>query len=177
MIGGMAAWRLPVLVVVLGLCALAAGQWALVCALALMGALATSVDRSTVIELSEAGVARGSTLAGALRGRAHLGHAHALSWDAISEVTTVWRAPRDYSVLETFVSTPDGATIRFTSRMGFPAYRALIAEIVERAPVARRTGLTEQVLADRHRPATTARRVALGATFVVLLGLILAAVA
>ena len=172
----MAAWRLPVLVGVLGLCALAAGQWALVCGLALLGALATSLDRSMVIELSETGVARGSTLRGALRG-GYLGHARALPWDAIIEVTTVWRAPRDYSVLETFISTSGGATIRFTSRMGFAAYRALIAEIVERAPVARRTGLTEQVLADRHRPATTARRVALGATFVVLLGLLLAAVA
>ena len=171
-IGGMAAWRLPVLVVVLGACALAAGQWALVCGLAVLGALAASVDRSTVIELSGAGVARGFTLRGAF-----VGHARMLPWDAISEVTTVWRAPRDYSVLETFVSTEDGATIRFTSRMGFAAYRALIEEIVERAPVARRTGLTEQVLAERHRPMTTARRLALGATFVLLLGLILAAVA
>jgi hypothetical protein len=170
-IGGVAAWRLPALAAGLGLGALAVGEWALVCGLAMLGAIATSLDRSTVIELSRTGLARGFTLRGAF-----LGHARVVPWSAISEVSTIWRAPRDYSVLETFVSTGDGVTIRFSSRMGFAAYRALIEEIVQRAPVARRTGLTEQVLAERHRPLRTRRRVALGATFVVLAGLLLAAV-
>jgi hypothetical protein len=59
--------------------------------------------------------------------------------------------------------------------MGFAAYRTLIAHVVRRAPGARRTGLTDQVLAERHRPVRRGLRMALALTVVLLLAVVIAA--
>lgn len=168
-IGGVSAWRIPVAMAVAMLCAIAISELVVACVIAVLSVVAASVDRSTVVEVSSAGLARGFTLRGAF-----LGPARVLPWQSVAEITTAWRAPRDYSVLETIVSAQDGMIVRFSSKMGLAAYRALIADVVRLAPGAQRTGLTDQVLAERHRPSRRGLRVALAVTFALLLAFLIA---
>ena len=142
-VGGVAALQIPVLVTVSMLCAIAAGEWTVVAAIALGGLVLAGLDARTVVEISPVGLTRGFTLRGAF-----VTPARVLAWRSVAEVTTAWRAPNDFSVLETVVSTHDGARITFSSRMGFAAYRALVAEVTRAAPAARRRGLTDAVLTD-----------------------------
>jgi hypothetical protein len=150
-VGGVTAWRVPILFGFAMLTLLSLGEWTAACVIAFVGLVYHTADRAAVLEVSPAGLARGF-----LVGTAFLGPARVLAWPLVEEVTTRWRGPRDFTVLETTVRSRDGITVRFTSRMGFPEYRALVAEVVRRAPTARRLGLTDEVLADP--PPATPRR-------------------
>jgi hypothetical protein len=147
LIGGLAGWRLPLLALLLLLCAAGLREWTLGAVVALLGATAAALERAHVIEVSSRGLSRGLDLGGRFMVvRAVLG------WDRVTEVGSDWRRPHDATEIETTVSDRDGATIRFGTRMGLTAYRALLADVTRLAPGARRTGLTDQLLDESESP-------------------------
>lgn len=140
-IGGAAAWALPAVCAALALAAVASGELAL---LPIPVAAALLVDALTVVfETSPHALSRIVVLKGY-----PLGMPRVARWEDVSEIRTFWRAPTDYTGLVTTVVARDGETFTFGTRMGLGAYRALVCEIAERAPHARRVGLTEQLLAE-----------------------------
>jgi hypothetical protein len=142
-LGGLAAWRVPLLGGGIALGAAAAGDWVLVVASVVLGIVLEGLDRSVVLEVSPRGLARAFAVGGAL-----VGPARAVAWDRVEEVRTSWRRPRDFTGLVTTVVGGDGADITFGTEMGLKPYSALVVEVVRRAPRARRTGLTERVVAE-----------------------------
>jgi hypothetical protein len=75
-----------------------------------------------------------------------------IAWSAVAEVHTDWRRPDGDLALETTVRDQEGRTIRLSTAMGLAAYWACLADIVRYASAARRSGLTDVVLAEG-RPA------------------------
>jgi hypothetical protein len=143
LIGGMAGWRLPLLALLLLLCAAGLREWALGAAVALIGATAAALERARVIEVSPGGLSRGLELGGRL-----LAVRVVLGWESVTDIESDWRRPGDQTEIETAVADRTGAWIRFGTRMGLPAYRALLADVTRLAPRARRTGLTDRLLEE-----------------------------
>jgi hypothetical protein len=100
------------------------------------------VERGQVLEITPHGLSREVRIAGAL-----VYPVCAMAWPAVEEIHTRWREPGDDTVLETIVSGA-GPSIRFTSNMGYRAFRGLVEDVVARAPSALRTGLTDQLLSE-----------------------------
>jgi hypothetical protein len=143
-IGGVAAWRVPVLGVSFAAAAALAGDWTLVVAATVLALAAEMVAAAVVFEVSRVGLARSVTVGGS-----PVGLSRVIAWDAVAEVTTDWRRPRDFTALETVVVGRNGERIAFGSRMGLAAYQRLVAEVVQHAPAAHCRGLTEEFLAER----------------------------
>ena len=142
-LGGLAGWRVPLVVGVLALGAALAGHWTFACILAAAGLAARGLDRAVVLDVSAMGLSRGIAVAGAF-----VMPARVIAWRSVDEIATGWRGPRDFTALETVVTSRDAGAIHFSSRMGYAAYRTLLADVVRRAPRARRTGLTDELLAE-----------------------------
>jgi hypothetical protein len=143
LIGGAAGWRLPLLTLLLLLCAAALGEWVLGSVVALLGAAAAGFERAQVVEVTARGLTRGMEVGGRLLA------VHAVvAWDAVTDIESDWREPGDHTVLETTVIDRSGARIGFTSRMGLSAYRTLLAEVAGLAATARRSGLTQRLIEE-----------------------------
>jgi hypothetical protein len=141
-VGGAAAWCLPLLAVLLA----AAGAYRgidVAAGVAAVGWVAHRLSRSVVVETSPIGLTRGLLALGTFRTRATI-----IPWRTIVEVHTAWSRPGDDSALETAVRDREGRTIRLSTTMGLAAYWACLAEIARRAPAAARVGITDGVLAD-----------------------------
>jgi hypothetical protein len=143
LLGGAAAWYLPLLAAVLAASAVAFAAFDLAIGAAALGWAVQRLTRSLVLELSPTGLTRGVLGMGAFRARTTV-----IPWGAVAEVHTAWRRPADDFALETVVRDREGRTIRLSTAMGLAAYWACLAEIVRRAPAAARSGLTDGVLAD-----------------------------
>jgi hypothetical protein len=141
-VGGVAAWRLPVLTTLLALGGLALGTWGLAVGVVVLGWIGQRLRRSVVIEVSPDGLARGLALEGVFA------NPTSMSWTSVVAVETDWWAPHDDHALETTVRSRDGTTIRLSTAMGLQSYWACLAEIVRRAPGALRSGLTDATLAS-----------------------------
>ncbi len=142
-IGGVAAWRVPVLFGMLSLSVSVAGEWGVAGLLGLVGLILHGIERSGLLEVSAFGLSQGHGPSGRL-----LGSARVLPWRGITRIETRWRTPHDFTSLHTVVSGPHVGSITFSSRMGLGAYRALIEDVSRRAPWANQTGLTSQFLAE-----------------------------
>lgn len=142
-VGGVAAWCLPLLAVLLAAAAVAFRGIDVAAAIAAVGWVAHRLSRNLVVETSPIGLTRGLLAPGTFRTRATI-----IPWRAIVEVHTAWSRPGDDSALETAVRDREGRTIRLSTTMGLAAYWACLAEIARRAPAAGRSGLTDRVLAD-----------------------------
>lgn len=143
LLGGAAAWYLPLLAAVLAASAVAFTAFDLAIGAAALGWAVQRLTRSLVLELSPTGLTRGVLGMGAFRARTTV-----IPWGDVAEVHTAWRRPADDFALETVVRDREGRTIRLSTAMGLAAYWACLAEIVRRAPAAARSGLTDGVLAD-----------------------------
>jgi hypothetical protein len=141
-VGGAAAWRLPILTAMLALAGLAMGAWAIAACVVVLGVTGHRLWRSVVIEVSPDGLARGLALDGRFTGPTT-----SLPWRAVVTVETRWWGPDDHRALETDVRSRDGRTIRFSTAMGLRSYWTCLAEIVRWAPDADRAGLTVATLA------------------------------
>ncbi len=141
-VGGVAAWRLPVLTVLLALYGFALDARGIAVSVVVLGWVVQRLWRSVVIELSPDGLARGLRLEGGFVGRTA-----SMSWSAVVAVETAWWEPDDHRALETRVRSRDGTTIQISTAMGFQNYWACLAEIVQHAPRAFRSGLTDGTLA------------------------------
>lgn len=168
-LGGAAAWCLPLLAV---LFAAAAGAFRAVdvaVGVAALGWAVHRLSRSVVVETSPIGLTRGLLALGTFRTRATV-----IPWRSIVEVRTAWARPGDDSMLETAVRDREGRTIRLSTTMGLAAYWACLAEIVRRAPAAARVGLTDGLLAEgppeRHQLVAATR--AAGALALVLVAIV-----
>lgn len=142
-LGGVAGHCVPVAIALLASRAFMQGEWDLAVGAGVLGGIAYRLWRSVVIEVSAPGLTRGFLLRGAFLGRATV-----ILWPAVTEVYTRWCRPHDDSALETIVRGRDGAVIRLSTAMGLGVYFTCLAEVVQRAPGARRTGLTDAALAD-----------------------------
>jgi hypothetical protein len=143
LLGGAAAWYLPLLGSVLAAGAVAFAAFEVAVVAAGLAWAAHRLTRSLALEISPTGLTRGLLGAGTFRVRTT-----DMSWSVIVEVHTAWRRPGDDFGLETIVRDREGRTIRLSTAMGLRTYWACLAEIVCRAPAARRSGLTDRVLAD-----------------------------
>ena len=143
MIGRLATWSVPLVCGVLAAALLSKGEWVAAVILCLLAAMLLRLEGTLVCEVSPAGLARGVCVGGAF-----VGPARVIAWPAVEEIMTDWRGGRDQTLLVTTVQGRDGSTLSFTSTMGLRAYRALVAEVACRAPHARLTGLTAQLLAE-----------------------------
>lgn len=143
LLGGAAAWYLPLLAAVLAASAVAFAAFDVAIGAAALGWAVQRLTRSLVLELSPTGLTRGVLGMGAFRARTTV-----IPWGAVAEVHTAWRRPADDFALETAVRDREGRTIRLSTAMGLAAYWTCLAEIVRRAPAAARSGLTDGVLAD-----------------------------
>jgi hypothetical protein len=143
LIGGAAAWYLPLLAVTLAIGAVAFEAFEVAIGAVAFGWAVHRLTRSVVVEISPTGVTRGLLTLGTFRVRTIV-----IPWGAIAEVHTAWCRPGDDFGLETAARDHEGRTIRLSTAMGLPAYWACLAEIVRRAPDAARSGITDAVLAD-----------------------------
>ena len=141
-IGGIAAWPVPLAAVTLGLGALGLGLLEIAVAVGMLGFLAQSLLRSVVVEISPRGLTRGFLLNGRFLGRTTV-----MAWDAVASLHTDWRRPGDDTALATTVRDTHGRAIHFTTAMGLRDYWACLAAVAARVPAARRSGLTEALLA------------------------------
>jgi hypothetical protein len=142
-IGGLAAWHVPLVAVTLGLGALGLGFVELAVAVGVLGFVAQSLLRGVVVEIAPRGLTRGFCLNGRFLGRTTV-----MTWRAVASVHTDWRRPGDDTALATTVRDGQGRAIHFTTAMGLRDYWACLASVVARAPGARRSGLTEAILAS-----------------------------
>ena len=143
LLGGAAAWYLPLLAAVLAASAVAFAAFDLAIGAAALGWAVQRLTRSLVLELSPTGLTRGVLGMGAFRARTTV-----IPWGDVAEVHTAWRRPADDFALETVVRDREGRTIRLSTAMGLAPYWACLAEIVRHVPAAARSGLTDAVLAD-----------------------------
>jgi hypothetical protein len=143
LIGGPAAWYLPLLGAVLGIGAVAFEAFEVAIGAAALGWAVYWLMRSVVVEVSSTCLTRGLLGMGAFRARTT-----SIPWSAVAEVHTVWCRPGDDFALETAVRDRVGRSIRLSTAMGLASYWACLAEIVRHAPAAARSGLTDAVLAD-----------------------------
>jgi hypothetical protein len=142
-IDGVAAWRIPIVAVAFVAAAAAVADWSIIAAIGVVALIAEVLERAVVFEVSTVGLVRAVVVGDAL-----VGPARVIPWTAVAEVTTRWRGPGDFTVLETIIVGRHGDHLTFGSRMGLGAYRRLLAEVVRHAPQARRTGLTDELLAE-----------------------------
>jgi len=142
-VGGAAAWCLPLLAVLLAAAAVAFRGIDVAAGVAAVGWVAHRFSRSVVVETSPIGLTRGLLARGTFHTRATI-----IPWRTIVEVHTAWSRPGDDSALETAVRDREGRTIRLSTTMGLAAYWACLAEIARRVPAAARVGITDGVLAD-----------------------------
>lgn len=142
-VGGATAWRLPLLTGMVALAGLVLDVWGIAASVVVLGWVGQLFWRSVVIELSPDGLARGLRLDGVF-----VGPPVSMAWSAVVAVDTDWWEPEDHRALETTVRSRDGTTIRISTAMGLRSYWACLAEIVRRAPGARRSGLTDGALAS-----------------------------
>lgn len=162
-VGGGFAWRLPLVAgLVLGVAALAA-DWVTTLVAAALALVAGSLERGAVLEASPHGLSKELRIAGI-----HIRPARAIAWHAVEEITTSWRGPADCTGIVTIVRG-GGTAIGFSSAMGYRGYRALVADVVSRAPHARRSDLTEQLLVEPPAPPQPRLRTAAIAAGVLLL--------
>jgi hypothetical protein len=148
-----------------------AGAWDATVTAVVVGCVAHGLGRSLAIEIAPGGLTRGLCLNGGF-----LGPTTTMSWPAIAEIRTEWCRPGDDTAMQTVVRHRDGATIRFSTAMGIARYRRCLGEIADRALGARRSGLTDAILAEppagrRETLAAAATAAALGLTLVALVGL------
>lgn len=143
LLGGPAAWYLPLLAGVLAAGAAACQAFDLAVGAGALGWVVHRLIRSTVLEISPPGLTRGLLGPGAFSARAAV-----MPWSAVAEVHTAWCRPGDDFALETLVRDREGRAIRLSTAMGLAAYWTCLADIVRHAPAAARSGLTESVLAD-----------------------------
>lgn len=143
LLGGPAAWYLPLLAAVLAAGAVAFEAFDLAIGAAALGWVVHRLTRSTVLEISPPGLTRGLLGMGAFRARTTV-----MAWSAVTEVHTAWCRPGDDFALETVVRDREGRTICLSTAMGLAAYWTCLDEIVRRATLAARSGLTDSVLAD-----------------------------
>lgn len=143
MIGGIAAWPIPLVATILALGALGLGLAEMAVAVAVLGFVAQSVVRGVVVEIAPRGLTRGFALNGRFVGRTTV-----MGWDTVASVHTDWRRPGDDTALATAVRDAHGHAIHFTTTMGLGAYWGCLAAVVAGAPTARRSGLTEAVLGN-----------------------------
>jgi hypothetical protein len=149
-IGGIAAWHVPIVATTLAVGALGLGLLEIAVAVGLLGFVAQALLRSVVIELSPRGLTRGLLI----RGR-FLGRTTVMAWGTVTSVHTDWRRPGDDVALATIVLDDDGRTIYFTTAMGLHQYWACLAAVTARVPDARRSGLTDALLAGPPPGCTT----------------------
>ena len=142
-IGGIAAWHVPLVAATLGLSALGLGLLEIAVAVGVLGFVAHSALRSFVVEISPRGLTHGFVLNGRFLGRTTV-----MAWDAVASVHTEWRRPGDDTALATTVRDGQGRAIHFTTAMGLGRYWACLSAVAAGAPAARRSGLTEALLAD-----------------------------
>jgi hypothetical protein len=143
LLGGAAAWYLPLLAAVLAASAVAFAAFDVAIGAAAVGWAVHRLTHSVVVEVSPTGLTRGLLGLGVFRARTTV-----IPWGAIAEVHTAWCRPGDDFALETAVRDREGRTIRLSTAMGLAAYWACLAEIVRRAPGAACSGITDAVLAD-----------------------------
>ena len=160
LLGGLLAWRIPVVVVVLSAAALWTREWAIATGVAVLGAMIWQLDGAAIVEVSSQGLACGYALPGGV-----VAGVRVVRWRLVDAVETRWLRPNDFTALETIVRARDGS-VRFTTSMGLRAHRRVLREVERRAPHARHLGLTDEVLRAplrRHRRAPV-----LGIVYVVL---------
>ncbi len=169
-VGGFAAWRAPIMGVGIAAGGLLAGEWSIVGFAVILGLVVDAIDRGTVFEASSRGLIRSAAVGGVLVGPARI-----LPWATIEEIATDWRHPHDSTTLVTHVLTRDHDSMVFSTRMGLGAYWALLHDVTARAPRARRTGLTDQVLAETPsgwRPLSVRRTAVIAAIALVALWIV-----
>jgi hypothetical protein len=142
LVGGLAAWHVPVVMTPLALGAIGLDLSEMAVALAGLGLALHGFVRGGVVEVSSWGVTRGFVLNGRFVGRTTV-----IAWSAVTSVHTDWCRPGDDTALHTTVRDDDGHAIRFTTAMGLRAYWTCLAAVAASLPEARRLGLTEAVLA------------------------------
>ena len=142
-IGGLAAWHIPLVATILGLRALGLELLELAVAVGVLGFVAQTLLRSVVVEISPRGLTRGFTLNGRFLGRTTV-----MAWEAVASVHTDWRRPGDDTALTTTVRDGHGHAIHFTTAMGLRGYWACLASVGARVPAARRSGLTDELLSN-----------------------------
>lgn len=142
-IGGLAAWHIPLVATILGLGALGLGLLELAVAVGVLGFVAQTLLRGVVVEISSRGLTRGFTLNGRFLGRTTV-----MAWEAVASVHTDWRRPGDDTALATTVRDGHGHAIHFTTAMGLRGYWACLASVGARVPAARRSGLTDALLSN-----------------------------
>jgi hypothetical protein len=169
LIGGMAAWHVPLVTVTLSLGGLGLGLLELAVSACVLGFVAQSLLRGLVVEIAPRGLTRGF----ALNGR-FLGGPMVMTWEAIVDVHSDWRCPGDDTALRTSVRDRQGRTIYFTTAMGLRAYWWCLGAVAAGAPAAERSGLTEALLSQ---PPPSRRNVRTGAATAAALALVIVAVA
>jgi hypothetical protein len=170
-IGGIAAWYIPLVATILGLGALGLGLLELASAVGVLAFVAQTLLRSVVVEVSPRGLARGLAVNGRFVGRTTV-----VAWDTVASVHTDWRVPGDDTALATTVRDGQGHAVYFTTAMGLRRYWACLASVVAHVPAARRSGLTDALLAGeppsrRSLLSATATAGALALVIVVLVGM------
>jgi hypothetical protein len=156
-LGGILGWGIPAGAGCVLTVTVVVGDFIDILLVAVLGLVATGLERGQVLEATAHGLSREVRIGGVL-----LYPARVVAWPAVAEIVTRWRRPNDYTTLETIVSGA-GISVRFSTDMGYAAYRALVADIAAHAPAARRTGLTDQLLREPPWPANgTGRTVAFG---------------
>jgi hypothetical protein len=143
LLGGAAAWYLPLLATALAAAAAAGGHFEVAIGAAALAWAAHRLTRSVVVEVSPTGLTRGFVSVGAFRARTTV-----MAWAAVVEVRTEWCGPGNDVALQTAVRDREGHTIRLSTAMGLAAYWTCLGEIVRCAPAAARSGLTDRVLAE-----------------------------
>ena len=142
-LGGAAAWCVPLTTAALATAALALGLPELSVAVGVLGWVGHGVSRSLVVEPAPAGLTRGVLLGGRFLGRATV-----MPWPTIVEIRTDWARRGDDSALVTSVRDTDGGTMHFSTSMGMRDFWACLADVVRSAPDAERTGLTHTLLVE-----------------------------
>ena len=167
-VGGAAAWCVPLTTAALALAGLALGPLELVVAVGVLGWVGHGVSRSLIVESGPAGLTCGFLL----RGR-FLGRAAVLPWRAIVEVRTDWGRHADDSTLVTTVRGAAGEAIHFSTLMGVGDFWACLADVMRGAPHAERSGVTDTLLAEgppaRHHARSSAMATAVLALIVLAL--------
>lgn len=142
-VGGLAGWRVPVVCAPAVFVMVALGEWVLAWIAMGLGLLVSGVERTLVLEVGPGSLARGLVVGGRL-----VAPLAVVPWASVTEIATRARGVGSLAVLETHVISATAGTIRFSVVMGARGYRSLLAEVARRAPRARRTGLTDAVLAE-----------------------------
>jgi hypothetical protein len=142
-IGGIAAWHIPLVATILGLGALGLGLLDLAAAVGVLAFVAQTLLRSVVVEVSPRCLTRGLAVNGRFLGRTTV-----VAWDAVASVHTDWRCPGDDTALATTVRDGQGHAVHFTTAMGLRRYWACLASVGAHVPAACRSGLTDALLAS-----------------------------